>query len=447
MRRDDDAFLAPIARVLWREPAEPRPAWRKGLVQALRILFLVARDASEGSLGLHATSLVYTTLLSFVPLFALSFSVLKGFGIHNQIAPLLLHALAPLGDKAGEVAGRVIGFVDKMEVGTLGAIGLGVLVYTAISAVQKIERAFNEIWQTETPRPLARKFADYLSVLLIGPVLLIAALGLAAAVQSSVLYRWLAAVPVAGALLEVGGRLLPVGLLAGLLSFGYAFLPNTRVRASSAVVGALAATLLWLAAAWVFATFIAGAQGYTAIYQAFATLILLLIWLDLGWLIVLIGAAIAFYHQHPGSVRTGRAAGGAAGATAERCALAVAAAVARAFCEGRPAPGAVTVADAVGLPADLCREILDSLEAAGVMVRTAAEPPGYLPTAAPEAIPLIRIIRAVRGGGADASMPSSRDPAAPADLDRAIDAGLAAALAGRTLRDLTAEPATDPQRV
>lgn len=446
MRRDDDAFLAPIARVLRREPAVPRAAWRAGLVQALRILYLVARDVSEGSIGLHATSLVYTTLLSFVPLLALSFSVLKGFGIHNQIAPMLLHALAPLGEKAGEVAGRVIGFVDKMEVGTLGAIGLGVLVYTAISAVQKIERAFNEIWQTATPRPLARKFADYLSVLLIGPVLLIAALGLAAAVESSVLYRWLAAVPVAGALLEAGGRLLPVGLLAGLLGFAYAFLPNTRVRPASAMTGALAATLLWLAAAWVFATFIASAQGYTAIYQAFATLIVLLIWLDLGWLIVLIGAAIAFYHQHPGSVRAGLAAGGAAGAAAERCALAVAAAIVRAFCQDRPAPGAATVADAVGLPADVCRETLDVLEAAGVVVRTAAEPPGYLPAAAPEAIPLIRIIRAVRGGSADASMPPPGDRSAPADLEHAIDAGLAAALAGRTLQDLAAEPATAPQR-
>lgn len=439
---NDDPSLDPVARWLWRRRASDG-GWSPTVpVRALRILWLVVRDVRDGRLGLHATGLVYITLLSFVPLSAISFSVLKGFGIHNQIEPLLGGALAPLGDRAGDIAAHVIGFVDRMDVGTLGAIGVGVLVYTAIATVQKIERAFNEIWGVARPRSLARKFTDYLSVLLIAPVLMVAALGLTAALKSSVLYQWIVALPLAGAVVAAGGRLVPLGLLLGLLAFAYAFVPNTAVRARSALIGALVAALLWFAAAWGFAAFIAGAQSYTAIYQAFATLIVLLIWLDLNWLIVLVGAAVAAYHQHPERVDRDPGAAVPADRSVEVRALALTAAVARAFHDGRPPADVATLAATVGEPPDAVRATLDALEAAGVVARTADATARFLPAAAPAALPLIRVVGAVRQHPATGA-PATTDPhSALAECDAAIADGIARALAGRTVEDLIAPPPT-----
>ena len=161
-----------LTKDLWRVDLDILKGGRAFLVKTLRLLAVSSRDFSEGLINLRAMSLVYTTLLSLVPLLAVSFSVLKGFGVHNQIEPLLLNFLAPLGPKGGEIAASIIGFVENLNVKVLGAVGLAVLLYTVFSLIQKIEDAFNDIWRVRRQRSLARKISDYMSVLLIGPVLI-----------------------------------------------------------------------------------------------------------------------------------------------------------------------------------------------------------------------------------------------------------------------------------
>ena len=107
------------------------------------IIGAIGRDFITGTLPLRATSLVYTTILSIVPLLALSFSVLKSFGVHNMLEPFLKKVLAPLGEQSLTITEQVLGFVDNIKVGVLGAIGLGFLLYTVVSLIQKIEAALN----------------------------------------------------------------------------------------------------------------------------------------------------------------------------------------------------------------------------------------------------------------------------------------------------------------
>jgi len=146
-------------------------------------VLILVRDLVDGQLTLRAMSLVYTTLLSIVPLLALSFSVLKAFGVHNQIQPMLLRFLEPLGENGAEIAHNIIEFIQRMNVGVLGAVGLVLLLYTAISLMQKIEESLNYIWHVHRPRPLADRFSRYLSVLLVGPILVFSALGITATVM------------------------------------------------------------------------------------------------------------------------------------------------------------------------------------------------------------------------------------------------------------------------
>ena len=110
-----------------------------------RLLWVLVRDLLEGQLTMRAMSLVYTTLLSLVPMLALAFSVLKALGVHNQLEPLLAEALAPLGPRSVDITGSVIGFVENIQVGVLGSLGVALLFYTAISMIQKIENSFNFI--------------------------------------------------------------------------------------------------------------------------------------------------------------------------------------------------------------------------------------------------------------------------------------------------------------
>lgn len=114
-------------------------------LKVLRVTYASIMDLLGGQLSLRAMSLVYTTLLSIVPLLALSFSVLKAMGAHNEIEPFLFQFLAPLGEQGIGIGENIIGFIDNIKVGVLGSVGLGLLIYTVLSLVQKIENAFNMI--------------------------------------------------------------------------------------------------------------------------------------------------------------------------------------------------------------------------------------------------------------------------------------------------------------
>src|SRR5512144_1072388 len=180
-----EPFAPIVIRALWRPNISELPKWKAIGLNIARLTYALARDVIDGRLTLHAASLVYTTTLSLVPILALAFSVLKGFDVHYRFEPLLMQALSPLGSQAPVVADRLMSFVDRMNVGVLGGVGLALLFYTAISVIQKIEAACNEIWHVRRERTLGRKITDYLSVLLIGPVLIFSALALLAAALAS----------------------------------------------------------------------------------------------------------------------------------------------------------------------------------------------------------------------------------------------------------------------
>ena len=249
------------------------------LLRLVRTVLILGRDVAKGQLTLRAMSLVYTTLLSIVPLLALSFSVLKAFGVTNQIQPLLLNLLEPLGEKSQEVALRITGFIENMNVGVLGAVGLGLLLYTSISLIQKIEESLNYIWHTPRSRPLGERFTRYLTVLMVGPILVFSALGLTASLMNMEAVRGLLEFDVLGQLVQALSRLLPYLLIIAAFTFVYVFMPNTRVRFGPALVGGVVGGIAWQSAGWVFAVFIAGSGNYAAIYASFAILILFMIWL------------------------------------------------------------------------------------------------------------------------------------------------------------------------
>ncbi len=161
------------------------PRWKAWAYGFLRIGYVVVRDLGDGMLTLRAMSLVYTTILSMVPLLAISFSVLKGFGVHNQIEPFLRNVLAPLGEQGLEISTRIIEFVENVQVGVLGFVGFILLFYTVVSLMQKIERAFNFTWHITQSRSFAQRFRDYLSVVVVGPVLVFASIGISGSLMST----------------------------------------------------------------------------------------------------------------------------------------------------------------------------------------------------------------------------------------------------------------------
>jgi membrane protein len=284
---------------IWETSLSSMHRWQAWLIQMLRIFIATARDIADGLPTLRAMGLVYTTLLSIVPLLAVSFSVLKGFGVHNQVEPLLLNLLEPLGEQGVEITDKIIGFVDNVNVRVLGSLSLVFLFYTVISLLTKIEQALNNTWRIQKSRGLIQRITEYTSIIMVGPVLIFAGIGLATTISTSFVANTLESMEGYGTLIWLLGKLTSFLLITGAITFIYILVPNERVKLKSAFTGAVVAALLWKLTGWLFSMFVAGSTKYSAIYSGFAVTIILMIWLYLSWLILLVGASVAFYHQHP----------------------------------------------------------------------------------------------------------------------------------------------------
>jgi membrane protein len=419
---------------LWSEtPSAGGPLGALG-IRLLRLVIVSVRGAQDRLLNLHATGLVYATLLSVVPFIAVAFSVLKAFGAHYRLEPLIARALAPLGSQGAELTERVVQFVSRMNVGVLGALGLAGLFYTVLSLIERIEDALNSIWNVRRSRGLQRKFSDYLSVLLVGPVLVFAAFAIIASLRSSWLVQEILRVTrLETVTVAVAGHAAPLVMLAAAFTFLYRFLPYTRVELGAAAIGGITAAALWQVAGVVFAKLVAGSASYTAVYSSFAVLVLSLIWLRIAWLIVLVGAQVAYADQHPSSYAASRRGDGLP--SRERVGLTALVEVTRRYLSGKPPLRIDGLAAATGAPVTVLEELVDGFVAHGILAR-GTEPEGLILARPPEQVDLVEVLDVVRGpDSGDASRPGS-GPNAVSDVLRQRNQALREALDGVTLRSL-----------
>jgi membrane protein len=399
MLRESINWLKRIDRAIWTPHLPALPVWKMHVVRIVRLVIVLFRDVVEGELTLWTMSLVYTTLLSMVPLLALSFSVLKAFGVHNQIQPLLENLLAPLGDQAQEITSRMTGFIEHMNVGVLGAVGLALLIYTVISLMQKIEESFNAIWHVTQLRSLGERFSRYLSALMVGPILVFAALGITTMALKSGPAQAILAVEPLGSLLTGVGKVVPYALVIGAFTFFYLFVPNTRVRIAPALTGGAVAGVLWQSAGWGFAMFVASSTRYAAIYSSFAILVLFLFWLYVSWLVLLIGASVSFYLQHPEYLYEMPGEPQLSNRMRERLALAVMHLVGSNFVQGRPPWTLRELTQRLAIPMHSINAVVDALANGGFLLQSSGSPPGYLPARDLSEMSLAEVLAAVRKAG------------------------------------------------
>ncbi len=425
-----------LEHFVWEINPYDQPPARAALIRYLRLAAVVTRDVVQGQLRLQAMSLVYTSLLALVPLLAVVFSVLKAFGVHNLLEPTLLNFLAPLEQKGVELTHQILQFVSKMRVGVLGTVGLGLLLYTSATLIRKVELAFNSIWHVRRGRRFVRRLGDYLAVIVIGPLFFFTALGVTASLASSV---WLK--PLHG-FLTVAAKTVPYLLVIGGYALVYVFIPNTKVRLRSALVGATVAGVLWQTAGFAFAAFVAGSGQYRAVYASLAILIIFIIWMYLSWLILLVGAAIAHYHQHPERVtRESREQSMLlSNRRRERLGLMIARLIGEHYYSGRAPWTAEALARRTHHPLLAIEQLLAAYSVHGLLVRTRDNPAGYLPARPLETVPLSDIVRAIRSTGLERG-PLPPDGVVDAVMEK-LTAAAEEALAGRTWRDLVLSEAT-----
>jgi membrane protein len=285
---------------IWRIRERDLPRPKSLLLRSLRVIVISVRGISSERVALRASALTFYSLLSVVPVAAMVFGIAKGFGFENALQKLLMDSL----EGQQEIVGRIVDFahalLENVKGGFIAGLGLLILFYTIIKILSNIEKALNDIWGIKKPRSLSRKITDYLSVMLIGPVLFFMSSTLTVFISSSVqrMVEETSVLKVVSPGISFLLQFLPYISLWFLFSFVYVFIPNTKIQWSSGILGGIIAGSLYHIFQFFYITLQIGVAKYNAVYGGFAALPLFFIWMQTGWLIVLFGAEIAFAHQN-----------------------------------------------------------------------------------------------------------------------------------------------------
>jgi membrane protein len=352
-------------------PASTRADLLGGCLRVLCYPYAVVRDLCRGEINLRAMGLVYTTLLSLIPLLAFSFAVLKLFGQRRDLEPIVYQFFAPVGAAAAtELTQRVLSFASHVSGGVVGSVGLALLTWTLLGTIKKVEDSFNFLWHVDQPRSFARRVAEYTSLLIAGPVVLVGFIGLSHRALSSVPLQEMARLPLLQWLRGTGIKLAPYAMVSAFFMALYMMIPNTRVRWRAALTGALVGGVLWAAVGRMFTAFVVYSTRLTIVYAGFAFVVAALLWTYFGWLILLAGAQLSFYVQNPTYLRLGLQQLRLSSAELESLALKLMYFVGRTHVTGGRRWTVNRLANELGLPGIAVAQMAGALERASLLIVT-----------------------------------------------------------------------------
>jgi len=421
-------------------PASARAGPLGATLRVLRYPYAVLRDLSRGEINLRAMGLVYTTLLSLIPLLAFSFAVLKIFGGHRDLTPIVYEFFRPLGPAAADdLTGRVLSFAGRVSSGVVGSVGLTLLVWTLVGTFKKVEDSFNFLWHVEQPRSFARRLAEYTGLLIAAPVLLVVFVGLLHAAFASAPVQEVVQLPLLQRLRGVGIAVAPYAMVSAFFMALYVMIPNTRVHWRAALTGALVSGVLWAAVGKAFTALVVYSTRLTIVYAGFAFLVAALLWTYFGWLILLAGAQLAFYVQNPAYLRLGLQQLRLSGAETEQLALRLMYLIGRTHIGGGRRWTVNRLATELGLPGVAVARMASTLERAGLLVLT--EMDELVPSRDLSRIGVYEILDIARRAGSGHVAPRNV-PMPPVDrLLGALEEARRHRLGELTLRDLVEEAA------
>jgi len=341
------------------------------LIKQLRIVSLAFKKFKEDDSLNTATALTFYTLFSIVPILALLFAIAKGFGYEDRLPELQARLLAEYPEYAG-ILGSSFGYANSLlsttEGGVIAGFGVVLLLWSVMKLLISIENIFNQTWEVKHGRSWVRKVTDYLTIMMVGPLMLIVSGGITVAVQNEI--GALHFLSFAGTILM---KLLAFSLVAGVFVFLYVVLPNTKVRFRAALYAAVISTVLFEFVGWGYIKFQIGANRMNAIYGGFAALPLFLIWLQYSWYIVLLGANLAYASQHVDHYELEDDIKNLSARYKKVISLMIANLVAKRFYNGE-APMTVTeISEKLDLPSRLSANLLNEFVAIGVLVEIKAD--------------------------------------------------------------------------
>jgi membrane protein len=339
------------------------------LVKQGRILIIAVRGFNEDKIQLRASALSFYTLISIVPILALIFGIAQGFGLEDYLKTILSEKFHEHQDMLKILLGFVEKYLGRINGGYITGVGLLILFWSVMKVLGNIESSFNGIWRIKKSRMITRKFTDYISLLVIAPVLLVIASSFNVSRLESIsdsipFLRYL------DSFLKMAVTVLSFTLIWFVFTLIYIVIPNTKVKFVPALIAGIIAGTMFQLLQWGYVNFQSLLSSYGAIYGTFAALPLFMMWLELSWLIVLLGAEISYAYQN--AIHYEQEAEGVHVSLKDKkiFMLMVTKKIIRNFVEGRPAMNASEIALDLAIPVRLVRDVIYVLLSSKIIIET-----------------------------------------------------------------------------
>jgi membrane protein len=285
---------------IWLLHEQRLPPVKAALIKSLKIVILSVQGFTNDLCPLRASALTLYSLLSIVPVIAMLFGIATGFGFEKMLQQRLIEQVPAQETMVLQLINFAQNLLESTKGEVVAGIGIVVLFYTIIKVIGNIEESFNYIWKIDKARSISRKFSDYLSVMLLAPVILIASSSITVFLKTQI--TWLTTViqlPEFGTWLIIKALgLSPLLLMIALFAFTFIFMPNQKINYRAGIIAGVVTGIMYQLTQWAYLSLQIGVSNYNAIYGSFAALPLFVVWLQIGWMIVLFGCEVAFFIQN-----------------------------------------------------------------------------------------------------------------------------------------------------
>ncbi len=395
---------------IWQIPTETLHSFKAFWVRFLRVALLVTQGFTRSQVQQGASSLTYYTLLSLVPTIALLVGLARGFSLEESFHQWLLERFSSQVTVINQLFTFAEASLKEVRQGLIASLGVVILFWSAVKILVNIEHVMNEIWEVQRPRTLAKQFSDYLAMMVICPLIIFVSSSMTVYLSAR-----LAALKQHGGLIHDVGPLLfpilnliPYLLTCALFTFIYIFMPNTNVRLRPALYAGLIAGIIYQIVQWAYLYFQIGVTSYNAIYGTFAALPLFLIWIHLSWVILLLGAKMAFALQNVDAYEFVTEDFKLSYYFRQILSLRIAHLCIRQFCDGKPPLSKISLSNQLVIPLVLTTQLLGDLVQAGLLnevQREKDEDTRYQPALDPEQLTIKRILELLEAKGGSIPLP------------------------------------------
>ena len=369
---------------VWQTPLHDKSKRYSFLIRQIRIILVAFRGFMDKHVSLRASALTFYTLLSMVPIAAMGFGVAAGFGFDRKLEEFIVANFKGQEEVMNWIINMSYDVLEGVEGGLLAGIGLIVLIWSVMQVLTNIENSFNAIWEVKKSRSFVRKLSDYLAIMLIAPLLIIMSSSLSVYISTRLesVAQNVVVIQTVSPYLESAFRLLPYTLVWLLFTLIYMIMPNTKVNFKYALIAGIIAGTVFQITQWGYIHFQIGVSTYSAFYGTFAALPLFLAWLQISWLIVLLGAEISFAYQNVQKYEFEAGSLNISNHDKRLVSLFLMRNIIKNFQEGKEPLTSSVISQELGIPMRLVRDLLFNLVKANVINETVTESPrenGYQP--------------------------------------------------------------------